>query len=59
MFSVEITVIPASSRSSMSSQRLACFEPGTFECASSSTSATSGARARIASTSISSKVASR
>ena len=36
-----------------------CASPGTFVCASSSTSAISGARARTASTSISSKVAPR
>ena len=38
----------------MSCQRFALREPGTLVCASSSTSATSGRRARIASTSISS-----
>ena len=59
MFSVEITVMPASSSASTSSQRFSCREPGTFVCASSSTSATSGRRARIASTSISSNVVPR
>ena len=59
MFSVEMTVIPASSSSSTSCQRFSFRDPGTFVCASSSTSATSGLRARIASTSISSNVVPR
>src|SRR5919106_2433301 len=37
MLRVEITWIPASSRAWMSCQRLACREPGTLVCASSST----------------------
>ena len=59
MFSVEMTVMPASSSSSTSCQRFSCGEPGTFVWASSSTSATAGRRARIASTSISSNVVPR
>ena len=39
---VEITLIPASSSSSTSCHRLACFEPGTLEWASSSTSTSCG-----------------
>ena len=54
-----MTVIPASSSSSTSCQRFSLREPGTFVCASSSTSATSGLRASTASTSISSNVAPR
>ena len=46
--------MPASSSSSTSCQRFSFREPGTFVWASSSTSATSGRRARSASTSISS-----
>ena len=42
MLSVEITSIPASSSSSTSCQRFSLREPGTFVCASSSTSATCG-----------------
>ena len=42
-----MTSIPASSSSSTSCQRFSLREPGTFECASSSISATSGALARI------------
>ena len=56
MLTVEMTSMPASSSSSMSCQRLALREPGTLVWASSSTSATSGLRARTASTSISVKV---
>ena len=59
MLSVEMTSIPASSSSSTSCQRFSLREPGTFVCASSSTSATSGRRARTASTSISSNVVPR
>ena len=59
MFTVESTVIPASSSSSMSCQRLALREPGTLVWASSSTRATWGRRARTASTSISVNVAPR
>ena len=59
MLTVEITSIPASSSSSTSCQRFSLREPGTLVCASSSTSATSGLRARIASTSISSNVVPR
>ena len=44
-FTVVITVMPASSSSWMSCQRLALRAPGTFVCAISSTSTTSG-RAR-------------
>jgi hypothetical protein len=40
MLTVLMTVMPASSKSSTSCQRLACFEPGALVCASSSTSAT-------------------
>ncbi len=56
MLTVVRTVMPASSSSSMSCQRLALREPGTLVWASSSTSTTSGARARTASRSISVKV---
>ena len=59
MFTVEITSIPASSSSSTSCHRFSFRLPGMFEWASSSMSATLGARARIASTSISSKLVSR
>ena len=55
MFTVEITSMPAASSSSTSCHRFSLREPGTFVCASSSTSATFGRRARSASTSISSK----
>ena len=58
-FRVEMTVIPASSSSATSCQRFSFREPGTFVCASSSTSATSGRRASSASTSISSSVVPR
>ena len=56
MLTVEITSMPASSSSSTSCQRFSLRLPGTLVCASSSTSTTSGLRARIASTSISSNV---
>ncbi len=59
MLTVVITSIPASSSSSTSCQRFSLREPGTFVWAYSSTSATAGARARTASTSISSKSAPR
>ena len=59
MLSVEMTLMPASSSSSTSCQRFSLREPGTFVCASSSTSATCGRRASTASTSISSNVAPR
>ena len=59
MFSVEMTLMPASSSSSTSCQRFSLREPGTLVCASSSTSATSGRRASTASTSISSKLVPR
>jgi hypothetical protein len=51
MFTVETTSIPASRISSMSSQRLAWREPGTFVCASSSISTDFGRRAMTAATS--------
>ena len=56
MLTVEITSMPAASSSSTSCQRFSLREPGTLVWASSSTSATSGRRARTASTSISSNV---
>jgi hypothetical protein len=59
MLTAEITSMPASSNSSMSCQRFSLRLPGTLVWASSSTSATSGRRARTASTSISVKVAPR
>ncbi len=59
MFSVEMTSIPASRRSSTSCQRFWCREPGAFVCASSSTSAISGARASAPSRSISSRTTPR
>ena len=52
---VEITVMPASSSSSTSCQRLAFLLPGVLVWASSSTSTTSGWRASTASTSSSAK----
>src|ERR1039458_6205170 len=54
MFSVESTSISASRSCSTSWKRLACRLPSMLVCASSSISTTSGLRARIASTSISS-----
>ena len=54
MLTVEITSMPASSSSSTSCHRFSLREPGTFVCASSSTSATFGLRASTASRSISS-----
>ena len=51
--------MPASSSSSTSCQRFSLREPGTFVCASSSTSATAGRRASTASRSISSNVVPR
>ncbi len=59
MLTAEITSIPAASSSSMSCQRFSFRLPGTLVCASSSTSATSGRRARTASMSISVKLAPR
>ncbi len=57
MFTVVMTEIPASISSSTSCQRFSWRpEPGTLVCASSSTRATVGFRARTASRSISSKV---
>ncbi|CPU64482.1 Uncharacterised protein [Mycobacteroides abscessus] len=49
MLTVEMTSIPASSSRSTSCQRFSWSRPGAFVCASSSTSATSGRRARTAS----------
>ena len=45
MLSVEMTLMPAASSFSTSCQRFSFREPGTFVCASSSTSATCGLRA--------------
>lgn len=59
MLTVLITSMPASSNSSMSSQRFSWREPGTLVWAISSTSATFGRRARMASMSISVKAAPR
>ena len=53
MLSVEMTSMPASSSCSTSCQRFSLREPGALVWAYSSTSTTSGRRARIASTSIS------
>ncbi len=58
-FTAQITLIPASMSASTSSQRFRNLEPGTFVCASSSTSATVGRRASTASTSISRSVTPR
>ena len=55
MLTVEMTSMPAASSSSMSCQRFSFRDPGTLVCASSSTRATCGRRARTASTSISVK----
>ena len=57
MLTVLITSIPASNSAWMSCQRLMFGpDPGTVECAISSTSATAGRRSRTAARSISSKV---
>ena len=54
MLTVEMTLMPAASSSSMSCQRFSLRLPGTFVWASSSTSASCGWRASTASMSISS-----
>ncbi len=59
MLSVEITSMPASSSCSTSCQRFSLREPGALVWAYSSTSTTSGRRARMASTSISCSTVSR
>ena len=57
--SVEYTLMPWASSSSTSCQRLGWREPGTLECASSSTSTSAGWRASAASRSNSGKVRPR
>ncbi len=59
MLTVEITSIPAASSSSTSCHRFSFRLPGMLEWASSSINATVGARSRMASTSISSKLVPR
>ncbi len=58
-FTVVMTSMPAARSSSTSSQRFPLRDPGTLVCASSSTNATAGRRAMMASTSISVKSAPR